>query len=288
MENQENEVIVRDVGPDSVIEYIPTSAMVEVEKAEVAQRTQAMFVIAKKFPRNEQAAIVRIRQAVQRYSLAEIALYSFPRAGKTVTGPSIRLAEVLAQSWGNMDFGVRELEQVETATGGRSTLESYCSDLETNTHQTRTFMVFHKRRVGKGKNFKVESLDDPRDIYEHVANHGARRMRACITSIIPRDVVDMAVDQVRATLRKGNGELLIDRVNKMSLVFAQQGVSVEMLEKKLGHELKLTTEDEIVELQGIFNALKNGESKRQDWFKMGSDPVGGKAAELNDKMVSKP
>ena len=72
---------------------------------------QSAMVIAKKFPRNETVAISRIMQACERLSLAESALYAYPRGGTTVSGPSIRLAEALAKNWSNIDFGVIELEQ---------------------------------------------------------------------------------------------------------------------------------------------------------------------------------
>ena len=75
-----------------------------------------------------------------------------------VTGPSIRLAEVLAQNWGNLDFGIVELEQ----RFGESSMLAYAWDLETNTRQTKVFTVKHKRRA-RGADV---SLTDPRDIYE--------------------------------------------------------------------------------------------------------------------------
>ena len=70
-----------------------------------AQEVQAQMVVAKRFPRNETLSISRVMAACNRLSLAESALYAYPRGGTTVSGPSIRLAESLARSWGNIDFG---------------------------------------------------------------------------------------------------------------------------------------------------------------------------------------
>ena len=55
---------------------------------------------------------------------------------------------------------------------------------------------------------------DPRDIYEMVANQGARRLRACILGIIPGDVVGASVEECQKTLTTGNDEPLIDRIRK--------------------------------------------------------------------------
>lgn len=284
-----------EVSTDLVVEehqnQIEQNAMVEERRAEATQRVQAAFVIAKRFPRNEQVAIARIATSCKRTSLAEVAIYSYPRGkdkrtGKalTVSGPSIRLAEVIAQAWGNLDFGVREVEH-EEGFNGYSVIEAYCSDLETNTHQRRVFTVHHKRKVGSGAKASVRHLDDPRDVYEHVANYGARRMRACILGVIPRDVVEKAVGQVRETLKKGTGEPLIDRINRMVIAFQELGVSVELIERRLDHATNLITEDELVDLRAIYTSMKDGESKRHEWFDLSSDADGGKAAELNQTIV---
>src|SRR5574340_188946 len=159
---------------------------------EVAE-VQGAIVLAKKFPRNQIEAMDRILNACQRPSLAEGALYSYARGGTDITGPSIRLAEVAAQQWGNMQFGIRELDQ----RAGESTVEAFAWDLETNTRQTKTFQVKHYRHTKKGG----YNLSDPRDIYELVANQGARRLRACILGIIPGDIVEMAVDECEKTMK---------------------------------------------------------------------------------------
>ena len=254
-------------------------ALVEAEKAEVVQRVQAQFVIAQRFPRHEEAAIGRIRRACQRKSLAEVAIYSVPRGGKSARGPSIRLAEVLAQNWGNLDYGIREIEQVD----GRSVVEAYCSDLETNTHQRRVFTVFHKKKVGKGSQAVMKELTDPQEAYEHVANYGARRMRSCILAIIPRDVVEAAVSEVEKTLRIADGSSLTERVDKMVKAFGDIRVTVEMLEKRLGHAVSLTTDDERIELLGVYNAVSKGEAKRHEFFDMPA--AGGKASLLADELA---
>jgi hypothetical protein len=171
-----------------------------------AQEIQAAMVIAQKFPRNQSRAFTNIMEACKRKSLAERAVYSFPRGGKSVTGPSVRLAETMARAWGNLDFGVIELEHQQ----GESTMMAYAWDLETNVRQTKVFTVKHIRDKKGGVSVKLE---DQRDIYELTANQGARRMRACILGILPGDIVDAAVEQCDKTLA-GNEEPLIDRVSQ--------------------------------------------------------------------------
>ena len=151
----------------------PANALVNAESQRAIQEVQAAMVIAKKFPRNQIEAMERITNACCRQTLAETALYSYPRGGTEVTGPSIRLAEALAQEWGNLQFGIRELSQ----ENGSSTVEAFAWDVERNTRQTKIFQVSHIRY---SKKYGNTQLTDPRDIYEMVANQGARRLRACI------------------------------------------------------------------------------------------------------------
>jgi len=245
------------------------SGNVSIAQSRAAQEVQASMVIAKRFPRNEEECIERIRRSCSRHSLAEVATYAYPRGGTTVTGASIRLAECLAQNWKNIDFGIVELEQRD----GESTVMAYAHDLESNSRQTKIFQVRHERRVGRGDDFRIDKLTDPRDLYELVANQGARRLRACILSIIPGDVAELALEQCEKTLASGNKEPLIDRVRKMAAAFGEFGVVVAMLEKRLGHKLEATIEQELVGLRKIFVSLKDGMSKREDWFDVNAAPI---------------
>lgn len=224
-----------------------------------SQEVQAAMVVAKRFPRDDVDSYNRIMRSCQRTSLAEQAMYEFPRGGTSVTGPSIRLAEAMAQSWGNLDFGVIELDQKP----GESTVMSYCWDLETNTRQTKIFTVPHIRQTKKG----AHALTDPRDIYEMVANQGARRLRACILGIIPGDVVDAALDRCQDTLKSKSKEPLIDRVQKMAGAFQEDyGVSLDMLEKYAGCKAEAFTEQTIIKLRGVYKSIKDGMAAREQYF----------------------
>lgn len=240
------------------------STTTEMMVSRQAQEVQAAMVIAKKFPRDEVEAFNRIMRACQRKSLAEQSMYEYPRGGTKITGPSIRLAEALAQNWGNIDFGIMELEQKNK----ESTVMAYAWDLETNTRQTKIFQVPHTRYSRKKGN---EKLTDPRDIYEMVANNGARRLRACILGVIPGDVIDKAIEQCNLTLKSGNQEPLIDRVRKMVGAFEKEfSVTKEMLEKYIGCSSEAFSENDFIRLRKVYRSLKDGMAKREDYFEIKS------------------
>lgn len=245
------------------------------------QEVQGMIVMAKKFPRDQFQAYNRIMEACKRKSLAEVAQYEFPRGGEKVTGPSIRLAEVLAQNWGNISTGIIELEQ----NYGESKVMAFAWDLETNYREERIFSVKHERKA-KGV---IKKLDDPRDIYELVANLGARRKRSCILAVIPKDIVEAAEAQCEETLKKSNaGKPLVDRIRDMFAKFqADFGVTKDMIEEFIGCRAEAFTERDVMKLARVYNSLRDGMAKREDFFNIkATSPEPEKAEALKKDLVS--
>jgi hypothetical protein len=231
---------------------------VEIEASRAIAEAQGKLVIAKRFPRDEARAYSKILDSCKRTGLANEATYSFPRMGQTVSGPSIRLAEELARAWGNIDYGIRELSRKD----GISEMEAYAWDLETNTSSSQKFSVRHIRDTSDGG----KTLTGERDIYELTANQGARRLRARILAILPPDIVDAALTECRRTLAGGNDEPIADRMRRMVAAFGKLGVTAPMIEARLGHSLDAILPDEIADLQGVYNSIKNGVSKASEWF----------------------
>lgn len=249
--------------------------------AREAQEAQAAMVVAKLYPRDATEATIRILKNCQRLSLAEVAMYEYPRGGTRITGPSIRLAEMFAQNWGNIDCGVKVLEQDD----GVSKVMAYAHDLETNYRNVKIFTVRHERAA----HGKTTVLTDARDVYEMVANQGARRLRACILAVIPGDVQEQAVTACQKTMMDGGGVPIGDRIIACALAFEQQfNISREMLEAKLGHNLDATDETELVRLRTIFQSLRDGMSKREDWFEVASDSTNPDDLTAGEKQTGKP
>lgn len=231
---------------------------VAIESERAIAEAQGKLVIAKRFPRDQARAYAAIIDACKRPGLAEEACYSFPRGGQTVSGPSIRLAEMLAANWGNIDYGIRELSRKE----GVSEMEAYCWDLETNTMSSQKFTVRHIRDT-RGGGVK---LTEERDIYELTANMGGRRLRARVLAILPADLIQAAVDECGRTLAGGNDLPIADRVRNMLTAFKTLGIQPALVEKRLGHGLDTVTGEELADLRKIHNSLRDGISKIGDWF----------------------
>ncbi len=247
------------------------NVMAEAESTRQMSEIQSQIAVAKRFPRDINQVYSNLMKSCRRSTLASKAVYAYPRGGKTVTGPSIRLAEVAAQCFGNLDYGIRELEQ----SPGESVMQSYCYDLETNVRSQKTFTVKHER-FGKGK---IQHLKDPRDIYEHTANMSTRRLRSCILGVIPGDLIEAAEKQCKLTATGKSTEPIADRVRKMVAAFDKYSVTQEMIEQKLGYDIDKADNDALFDLMTIYNSIKDGLAKRSDFFKLKNEETQRDAAE---------
>lgn len=250
------------------------SSLINVEQQRAIQQVQAAMVIAKRFPRNQKEAMDRILQACTMPELAQKALYTVKKDKKETDQPGIRLAEVVAANWGNMDYGLVELSQSD----GMSTVQAFAHDLETNTKQTKTFQVPHVRY---SKTYGNKVLTTPDDIYSAVANYGMRRVRACIIGIIPPDVFVAAQKQVEETLQTAfevTPKLIQSVVDK----FAEFGITKAMIEARIIRRIDTMTPALMAQLGKIYNSLKDGISKPEDWFQ--PEPENTAPLSLKEKM----
>ncbi len=232
-------------------------AVAQTDQQRAIAEVQAAMMIARMNPRDPIAAMDRILNSCTRPTLANAAVYTYSRGGSDVSGPSIRLAEAMAQAWGNIQFGIRELDQRH----GESTVQAFAWDVETNTRREVTFQVPHIRYTRNG----TKRLEDPRDVYEMVANQGARRLRACILGVIPGDVTEAAVAQCEKTMHTtaDTGE---EAQGKIVEAFRSFGVTKAQIEKRIQRRIDSIQPAQVVALKKIYASLRDGMSAPGDWF----------------------
>lgn len=257
--DNDNELITTE--QSTVIAVAPKSA--DALAVRISKEVEGAMIVAKKFPRDEYVCADRIKKAMSRPRLAEKAEWEFPRGGQQLTGASVHCLRAVKAAWGNIQSGWVEIER----RLGQSTVIAYAMDLETNARAEITFQVRHMRDTKSGP----KPLTDERDIYEMVANVAARRERKCLQDIIPADIVDDAVDEARATLRGANKEPITDRIKKMVTAFAEYGVTIPAIERRLGHKLDAISENKLAELRRVHRSLHDGVGKPEDFFDL-SEP----------------
>ena len=246
------------------------TAVAQYQESKELSEIKGKMYLARQFPRDPDWSLQSVLRECQRKDLAEVAQYEFPKGDSVVKGPSIRLVEVLARHWGNITSGVDEIESKE----GETTIKSYAWDLETNVSDAKTFTVKHERTAGKGQNRKTYKLTDERDVYEMVANKGARRKRACLLAVLPGWYVDAAVAACEETLKQSltDGKSMEDVISAAVSAFAEFGISPAQIEEKIGKEIKNLSKNDVVKLRHLYSAIKDGFVKPADAFGLPPEP----------------
>lgn len=234
---------------------VADQATAGTDQARAVAEVQAALMIARMNPRDPVKAMDRILNNCTRPTLANAATYAYSRGGTAINGPTIRLAEAIAQGWGNIQYGIREISQ----SGAVSTVAAYAWDVETNTRREVVFQVPHRRDKS------TAIVTDARDIYEIVANKAARRLRSCILSVIPGDVVDAALEQCAVT-QKANVDMTPEGIQKLIEGFARFGVTKAQIEKRIQRRIDAIQPAQVISLRNIWKSLRDGMSAPNEWF----------------------
>lgn len=221
---------------------------------------QAKVFMAKTYPRDMEAVKQKILANCSRPEMARSAIYQYPRGGQKVEGPSIRLAEMLALAFGNIESKTEVLDQNVV----QSLVKVSAWDYESNRQSSRTFVVRHERDTKGGR----MTLTDNRDIMEMINNIAARNRRACILELIPGDYVELAVNECSRTIQSKlelTQELISDMVNGFKEHF---GITKEQLEARIGMKVESITAQKFYDLDSVFSSLRDGIGRPEQFFDM--------------------
>ena len=231
--------------------------MENVQIAVVAQESLSLITkaeidvqisTAKAFPRSlKQFQDRAMSMATFSEEIAASCSYALPRGGKSLEGPSVRLAEIIVSSFGNIRSGARVI-----ANDGKTiTAQGICHDLETNNCVT----VEVKRRITdkNGKTFN----EDMQVVTGNAAC--AIAFRNAVFKVVPSALCQDIYDKAKEVAR-GTAETLVYRRNKAIEYFHFLKVTdeqiCEVLEIKKVEDIDL---EKLSVLTGMKAALKNGE-----------------------------
>ncbi len=207
--------------------------------------------VAKQYPRNLMRVQDKILEIIaMNKERAASCRYAVPRAGKTIAGPSVHLARIIAQNYQNLRFGsriVRESEKTVVAQG-------ICFDIENNTLYT-----CEEERSIIGKNGTRYSQDL---IILTGKAAAAIAMRNAIFNVIPTDIRDTAYQKAQEIMLNDlsdDTKLLQGRAKMFKEFEKSFGVTKVEVLKYLNFrtETQIKPED-VMNLRGLFVSLKDG------------------------------
>jgi hypothetical protein len=207
---------------------------------------------AKAYPRNLKRAIENsVVIVTMDYETASTCTYSLPRAGKVITGPTVHLAKILAQNWGNLRIEAK----VITIDQKTLTSQAIAFDLENNL----AIKVEVKRSI-MTKSGRMN--EDMITVTGNAANSIA--MRNAILNVIPRAIVDKVYNEAK---HKITGDLSDDTklMAKRKKVFDGFASTYELTEREIltvvgKAAIEHVTQDDLVVLIGIGQAIKDGDT----------------------------
>ena len=253
---------------------VETSNQSETASTAVAARARASieagYVVALRRPRNWDQVRQDFLKECSRPSMAEVAFYSKPVGGKSIEGPSIRLAEVAKRCMSNTESDT----MVVYEDGQKRIVKVTLTDLETNNRDSRDFTIaktverrkpmsdgtfISVRKNSYGDNvFLVPASEDEMLTKESAMVSKARR--TLIFGMFPGDLLEEGKQKIQATLKNRAAADPDAERRKVADAFVSLGVTAVELGKYLGHDLAQTTPAELTELRTVFTALKDGEA----------------------------
>ncbi len=177
--------------------------------------------IARRYPRQ----IAQVKQKVKEYATcdqetAASCFYSKPVAGKNVTGPSIRLAEMVAATYGNIKYGSRVIGIDDHFV----TIQAVSQDLENNI----SFSVEVKRsiRTKDGKKYPQHLIETT------IKAASAIGIRDAIYKVVPmgifsqelKHIQDVGSGKINTDGSEASPEQIKERVAKAVQYFINKGV----------------------------------------------------------------
>lgn len=249
---QNNELIT--TSQDEKIEILQVS---NIESLGALNRSEidAQIATAKAYPRNLANVLNNIETlATMDEETASACFYMLRRQGKLIEGPSVRMAEIIASSWGN----IRVQARIIANDGKMITAQGVCHDLESNYAVSAEV----KRRI-TDKNGKTYS-EDMQVVTGNAACSIA--MRNALFKVVPQALIKKVMDKAKQ-VSLGNATSLEETRMKMMDYFQKIGVDQQHIFDYFSvAKIEEIDVDMVVELRGLATAIKDGTTTVQETF----------------------
>lgn len=223
-----------------------------INRAEVDMQ----IATAKAYPRDVLSALNRIKTiATLDTETAEDCFYALRRQGTLIEGVSVRLAEIIAGSWGNLRVQTR----IVGNDGKTVTAQGICHDLETNL----AVCVEVKRRITDkyGKTYSEDMQVTTGNAASAIA------FRNAVLKVVPKAVTRRVINEVKG-VAVGKSMDLESRRQNMLAYYAKIGVTEKEILAYCGVKAVADIDASMIfELSGLKNAIKEGTTTVQEAFR---------------------
>ena len=221
----------------------------------VRNEVEAQLDAAHRYPRSITKFLQQaITMATISQEVAESCIYSLPRDGKMITGPSVRLAEICASAYGNLQVAARVLDAEDT----HITAQGAAWDMEKNLRCT----VEVRRRITNrnGRRYSDDMVVTTGNAAASIA------LRNAIFRVVPRAYVDGVYAKARS-VAVGDARTLEARREQVLQRLGALGVTQDRVLLRL--EVNGITDIGIEQLEtliGLGTAIKDGSQSIDEAF----------------------
>ena len=263
-----------DLGEGVEVLSPDNSTVALLNKSEIDQQ----ITTAKKYPRKLSVFTRECEEmATLNERVAGECIYALPRDGKTIEGPSARLAEIVASAWGNCRAGARVVaEDAEFITA-----QGAFYDLERNV--AIAYEVRRRITDKYGKRFKADMIAVTANAACSIA------LRNAVFKGIPKAFWLGSYEAARKAA-VGDVKTIANKRADMLAYYQKMGVTEQMIFDLLNlNGIEDIGADELLALRGLATALKDGDTTIQEAFApKGQQSNGGAAAnEATRNLASK-
>ena len=230
---------------------VPRGGMDQVTRGEI----DCQVATAKSFPRSIEAFRKKaLGMATIDEETAASCYYKLPRDGKTLEGPSVRLAEIVASAYGNLRVQGRVVSEDERNV----TLAGGAWDIENNV----LYSVEVRRRITKKDGSRYSD-----DMINTTANAGISiAVRNALFRAVPHTYTKEILEECKKVAR-GTASTLSARREKALAWFKDAGVEASRVFAGIGvRGIEDITIEHIETLQGIRTAIREGELTAETAF----------------------
>lgn len=248
---EETNVQVVEQPQVEVLQISNVDSLAALNRSEI----DVQIATAKQYPRNLAQVLNNIETlATLDEDTASACFYMLRRQGKLIEGPSVRMAEIIASSWGN----IRVQSRIVGNDGKVITAQGVCHDLESNyavSNEVKRSITYND-----GKTFS----NDMQVVTGNAAC--AIAMRNALFKVVPMALVKKVINKAKK-VSLGEATSLEESRKKMLDYYQKIGVDQQHLFDYLSVEkIEEINIDMVVELRGLATAIKEGTTTVQETF----------------------
>lgn len=243
----------------SSIEVLPKeepSVLESIERASVDMQIST----AKKYPRTlSKVKADMLSFATLDEETAQSCFYTLPRGGKTIQGPSVRLAEIAVSCYQNLRAGARVISTVTHGENPHVIVQAVAHDLQNNVAIT----IEKRRRITKKK---TKDAIDEDDINLSCNACASIAFRDAVFKVVPQALIKPVYEQAKK-VAVGDIKSLADKRGKVMDRLKQMGVVEERILARV--EARKVDDIDLEKLEiliGLGTALKDGETTLEEAF----------------------